>query len=74
MSQTLPLPLPPPTKGDRNSHEFSGDEAGPGEPHRQQTTGGGHRSGSRGAGTSENSDGPSAPHQGPKSRAFTHHP
>lgn len=60
---------PPPLKGDRNSHEVSADESAPAESHRAHTEGGGHRSGSRGAGTSENSDGKPESGQGPKSRA-----
>ena len=55
-----------PAKGDRNPHEVSGDEARPAESHAEHTKGGGHRSGSRGAGTLENSDGKRLPQQGPK--------
>lgn len=58
-----------PTKRDRNTHEVSSDEARPTETQRQQTSGGGHRSGSRGTGTFENSDGKPEPHQGPKSES-----
>lgn len=58
--------LPLPTKGDRNTHETSGDEARPTESREHQKGGGGHRSGSRGAGTSENSDGATGRDQGPK--------
>lgn len=65
MNQKPPPALP--SKGDRNTHEVSGDEARPTESHHQQTSGGAHRSGSRGAGTFENSDGKPQPHQGPKS-------
>ena len=65
MNQKAPPVLP--VKGDRNSHELSGDEARPTDSHSQQTRGGGHRSGSRGAGTFDNSDGNSQPDQGPKS-------
>lgn len=60
--------MPPPIKGDRNPHEVSADESQPAESHRTHTEGGGHRSGSRGAGTSENSDGKPASGQGPRSR------
>ena len=59
---------PPPTKGDRNTHELSSDEDRPVESHEQQTQGGGHRSGSRGTGTFENSDGKRPPNQGPNTR------
>lgn len=59
-------PAPPlPAKPDRNPHEVSGEEGRPVETHRQQTSGGGHRSGSRGAGTFENSDGKPERGQGP---------
>lgn len=65
MDQKPTLPLP--AREERNTHEVSGDEARPTEAsRRQQTSGGGHRSGSRGAGTSENSDGQRRPHQGPQ--------
>jgi len=60
-----PTPVSP-VKGDRNTHDSSADEARPTESRLHQTTGGGHRSGSRGAGTFENSDGKSEPQQGPK--------
>lgn len=60
---------PLPAKGERNCHEVSADEAPPGESHRTHAEGGGHRSGSRGAGTSENSDGKPESGQGPRSRA-----
>lgn len=56
---------PLPAKEDRNTHEVSGDEARPAESRGQQSGGGGHRSGSRGAGTFENSDGKVEPGQGP---------
>lgn len=62
---TKPPPPAPPAKQDRNAHELSGEEAPPAESHGQQTRGGGHRSGSRGAGTFENSDGKGKPGQGP---------
>lgn len=67
MTQKIPSPLP--TKGDRNPHEVSGDESRPAETHEHHTEGGGHRSGSRGAGTLENSDGQRSPQQGPKGTA-----
>jgi len=60
---------PVPVKGDRNPHEVSGEEARPTETRARQTSGGGHRSGSRGAGTFENSDGHGEPGQGPSSAA-----
>ena len=63
MTEKSPPPLP--AKGDRNPHELSGEEARPAESRSQQTAGGGHRSGSRGAGTFENSDGQSERGQGP---------
>jgi ribosome assembly protein YihI (activator of Der GTPase) len=59
---------PPPAKGDRNPHEVSGEETRPARPREQDKAGGGHRSGSRGAGTSENSDGETVPGQGPSGR------
>ena len=65
MSEKTAPPLP--AKGDRNPHEVSGEEARPAESREQQTAGGGHRSGSRGAGTFENSDGQNKPGQGPSS-------
>ena len=58
-----------PVKGDRNTHEVSADEARPAESSQQQTSGGGHRGGSRGAGTFENSDGKPKPHEGPMSES-----
>lgn len=58
-------PLHPPAKGDRNPHEVSGDESQPAETREDLTKGGGHRSGSRGAGTLENTDAKRIPHQGP---------
>jgi hypothetical protein len=64
MSQKPPPPLP--AKGDRNTHEVSGEEAKLAETRERQTSGGGHRSGSRGSGTFENSDGDHQPKQGPK--------
>ena len=67
MSEKHTPPLP--AKGDRNSHELSGEEARPAEPRTQQTAGGGHRSGSRGAGTFENSDGQGERKQGPSNGA-----
>lgn len=67
-------PSPAPVKQDRNPHERSGEEAPPAESHRQLTAGGGHRSGSRGAGTSENSDGRNEPGQGPTGAAAGMHP
>jgi hypothetical protein len=63
---------PPPAKGDRNPHEVSGEESRPAETHGEHTRGGGHRSGSRGAGTFENSDGKAMPHQQPQSREPHH--
>ena len=57
------------SKGDRNPHEVSSDESPPAEIREHQTKGGGHRSGSRGAGTLENSDGKRLPRQGPKGKA-----
>lgn len=59
-------PLQPSLKSDRNTHESSSEESRPAETHEQQTQGGGHRSGSRGAGTLENSDGKRLPQEGPK--------
>jgi hypothetical protein len=60
------LPLPSPAKEDRNTHEVSGDEARPAETRQDQASGGGHRSGSRGVGTFENSDGQVPPREGPE--------
>ena len=57
-----------PTKADRNTHELSSDEDRPVDSREQQAQGGGHRSGSRGSGTSENSDGQPPPNQGPSTR------
>lgn len=62
-----------PEKDDGNTHETSGEECGRVEPREQQTRGGGHRSGSRGAGTSENSDGPKAPGQHPSGQDLVLH-
>lgn len=62
MSPKHPPSIP---KEDRNTHETSGDEARPTDSHDHQTSGGGHRSGSRGAGTFENSDGKLQPRRGP---------
>ena len=53
-------------KSDRNPHESSSEESRPAETHEQQAKGGGHRSGSRGAGTLENSDGERPQQEGPK--------
>lgn len=47
---------PLPAREERNPHEVSGEEARPAETRKQQNGGGGHRSGSRGAGTFENPD------------------
>jgi hypothetical protein len=58
-----PTPVSP-VKDDRN--DSGADESRPAESHQHQSAGGGHRSGSRGAGTFENSDGKSEPQQGPK--------
>lgn len=58
-------PKPPHVKGDRNPHEVSGDESPPAEARGHHTKGGGHRSGSRGAGTLEDVDGERLPAQGP---------
>lgn len=69
MSQNFPQP--PPAKSDRNSHEVSGDEARPAETRQHQTSGGGHRSGSRGAGTLEDAEERAQPHQGPTSYSAT---
>ncbi|HYE41206.1 MAG TPA: hypothetical protein VEB23_14810 [Ramlibacter sp.] len=67
--------LPLPAKDDRSTREVSGDEGGPAESRARQTSGGGHRSGSRGAGTFENSDGKPNRHQGPQGRELVmHHP
>jgi ribosome assembly protein YihI (activator of Der GTPase) len=66
MNQAPPPVLP--AKQDRNTHEMSGDEARLADSRSHQTRGGGHRSGSRGAGTFENSDGKTKPNQNPKSR------
>jgi hypothetical protein len=60
---------PPPAKADRNTHEVSSDESRPAESHQETTRGGGHRSGSRGAGTLENGDGRPQPRQGPRGAA-----
>ena len=62
-------PKPPHVKGDRNPHEVSGDESPPAEARGHHTKGGGHRSGSRGAGTLEDVDGERLPAQGPRSAA-----
>lgn len=62
------IPRKVPVKDDRNTHEGSGDESHQVENRDRQTSGGGHRSGSRGAGTSENEGKSPAPGQGPKSR------
>ena len=62
-------PLPPPAKGDRNPHEVSGDESRPAQTRDDLTRGGGHRSGSRGAGTLEDPAGKRAPLEGPEGRA-----
>lgn len=59
-----PAPILP-AKDDGSTRETSGEEAGRVEPRDQQTSGGGHRSGSRGAGTFENSDGKTPPGQHP---------
>lgn len=67
-------PPPPPLKQDRNAHELSGEEARPAESHRQQTRGGGYRSGSRGAGTFENADGKDKQGQGPTGAGLALHP
>lgn len=60
-------PARPLDKGDRNTHEVSGDESPKVENRDRQTSGGGHRSGSRGAGTSEQGSLPGPTGQGPKS-------
>ena len=72
MNQTTPLPPPP--KSDRNLPEVSGDESWAVANHERQTRGGGHRSGSRGAGTSENSEDESPPRQGPNNAGSSRHP
>ena len=63
---TRPAPAFP-LKQDRNNHEVSGDESPPAESRARRTSGGGHRSGSRGAGTLENTDDKPEPQQGPRS-------
>jgi hypothetical protein len=45
-----------PGKEDRNDHEMSGEESRYVESHEEQARGGGYRSGSRGAGTSDRPD------------------
>jgi hypothetical protein len=55
-----------PQKEDRNTQQRSGDEARPQESREQLTRGGGHRSGSRGAGTLEQTDETRQPRGGPK--------
>lgn len=67
-------PLPRPLKDDRNAHELSGEEARPAETHREQTRGGGHRSGSRGAGTFGNADGEDKRDPGPTGAGLAVHP
>ena len=64
-AMTHPRPLHPPAKGDRNPHEVSGDESPPAQTREDLTRGGGHRSGSRGAGTLEQPDGKRVPHDPP---------
>lgn len=59
------LPLRRPAKGDRNTHEGSGDESLPAQSRRQRDEGGGHRSGSRGAGTLDTPDGDCQQHDAP---------
>lgn len=63
MIRKPPRSLP---KDSRNQHETSSDEAPPLESRDEHTRGGGHRSGSRGAGTLENSDGARERQGGPK--------
>lgn len=62
-------PLHPPVNRDRSQHEVSGDESPPTQTRADLTRGGGHRSGSRGAGTLENPDGKRVPHEAPKGAA-----
>ena len=69
LAMTHARPLPPPAKGDRNPHEVSGGESRPAQTREDLTRGGGHRSGSRGAGTLEDATGTRAPHDGPKGPA-----
>ena len=57
-------------KNDRNTHEFSADESIRAESIDVQKRGGGYRSGSRGAGTSDRPDPrPSGGHSGPRADA-----
>ena len=62
-------PLHPPVNRDRDPHEVSGDESPPAQTRADLTRGGGHRSGSRGAGTLENPDEKRVPHEAPKGTA-----
>lgn len=68
--------LAPPAKDERNPHETSGDESPSVASHEQQTRGGGYRSGSRGAGTSERSDdeGAHSPTPGKREVTLLDHP
>ena len=54
-----------PQKDDRNTQQRSGEESRPQESRQQLTRGGGHRSGSRGAGTLEQPDDSRQPRGGP---------
>jgi hypothetical protein len=58
-----------PRKEDRNTQQRSADEAPPQESRDQLTRGGGHRSGSRGAGTLEDADVHGQPRRGPNQSA-----
>jgi hypothetical protein len=62
---TLETLVRAPAKGDRNSHEGSPEEDRPAMPREHQTRGGGHRSGSRGAGTCEFPESGREPRAGP---------
>lgn len=55
----------PPRKDDRDTQQRSADQAPPQESRDQLTRGGGHRSGSRGAGTLEQTEEDRQPRRGP---------
>jgi hypothetical protein len=57
-----------PRKDDRDTQQRSADQAPPQESRDQLTRGGGHRSGSRGAGTLELTEEDRQPRRGPNQR------
>ena len=57
-----------PRKDDRDTQQRSADQAPPQESRDQLTRGGGHRSGSRGAGTLEQTEEDRQPRRGPNQR------